>query len=86
MLPSSALAKTLLQRGDYPTASLDAIGCDQQIGNHVGGAGKMWRELLRPPTGSHPKTKGWGGAAASKDGTEGSVTRTEANGDGDVVK
>lgn len=30
--------------------------------------------------------KGWGGAAASKDGTEGSVTRTEANGDGDVVK
>lgn len=40
----------------------------------------MWRELLRPPTGSHPKTKGWGGAAASKDGTEGSVTRTEANG------
>lgn len=66
MLPSSALAKTLLQRGDYPTASLDAIGCDQQIGNHVGGAGKMWRELLRPPTGSHPKTKGWGGQRLAK--------------------
>lgn len=47
----------------------------------------MQRELPRPPTGSHPETKGWGeGAAASKDGTEGSVTRTEANGDGDVVK
>lgn len=60
MLPYSALAAALLQRGDYRTASLDAIGCDQQIGNHAGGAGKMWRELPRPPTGSHPKTKGWG--------------------------
>lgn len=62
MLPSSVLAAAPLQRGEYPTASLDALGCDQQIGSHSGGAGKIWRELPRPCTGSHPKTKGWGGA------------------------
>lgn len=47
---------------------------------------KCGENFLDHPPVPIQRQRAGGGAAASKDGTEGSVTRTEANGDGDVVK